>query len=443
LGKLVYTPVVAIAIKDLAARLTANPLVVEGDQWVSIRENLDGQGTPEDTWIPALASDLLWWGTLYVAAYTPAAVTPPRSLWEAEALQPYGVVYDPRHITNWGDGWYRSQVVHTAEAPDGDRRMAITWTTWTTEATYTHTAPARQSRSGTLQVLTDAGWVNLDNPKARVPEGPRWDHGLGRPTLVRVQLPTESWAGNNLYSKQLQYTVIESGWTDTGSVAGQIQRLYTPPDATPMGDPRVAYTPADLADVKAGNPYILIGADYKVVETTGAALSGLGDQLKAIEEQIKAIAAMSFASGPKSGLVQSEGSKAMDQANLNDTMQVYGRYIRRAYQDLLDLMALITKRPPAVVRGLDNYSSDSLGELVALTNDLGPSLASIPNTAKKLWMARLVRAMVGDPSEGDQAAIDQELEDLYSGQDDLTALADALGIPVEDIEAALGGQEAA
>lgn len=447
LAKLSYTPVMANAIREFTAKLAAAPVYVEGSDEVFInafRDSTDGKGRDEAELLNLIFSVLLYFGRVFVAVDRPNLGLNPRSAFEDLGIynQPYVTVYEPLNVTNWGDDWYLTRQLVNDYQPLEEPRKLARWTIWTAEEIAVYEAPVKLNNQGVISdVLVNSTWAGVATEKALVPLKTSVKHGLGKCPMLSLTLPQEMWTGSNVYLKQLQHMRIESSWTDAGTMAGTIQRIFTPTPPPPADDPRVVYEEPDYSQIKTDNAHVLVGADFKFVESSGTAIASLTDQLETIERQIKALVSMSYSSVAKATFVQSGASKQVDQAHLSDSMKAYGKKVIQLYQDILQLVCKVAGKPEDVaVFGLDTYDNDTVEGMLDRASQIMAVIDLIPPTALKLWYGKLTSLMTGSRSEDMDKAIAEELDDIFSdagldlnNPEDLDKVAQALGLAPEDI----------
>lgn len=459
LAKISYTPVMSTAIREFTAKLAGAPIHIEGGdpEWLQqFRDSTDGKGRDENELLNVIFSTLLYFGRVFVAVDRPKLGLNPRSAFEDQGLanQPYTTVYEPLYVINWGEGWYITRQIITANQPLQEAKQLARWTVWDKEAITVYEVPVKlDPRNGNItDIQIGSEWVHVGSERALVPAVGEVRHSLGECPLVSLQLPNEMWTGNSVYLKQLQHFRIESSWTDTGVMAGTIQRVFTPMPAPPADDPRVVYEEPDYSQIKADNAHVLVGAGFQFVESSGQAIANLTSQLETIERQIKAIVSMGYASGDRGALQQSGLSKQVDLVMLQESMKAYGSKVAQLYQDVLQLMAMMARKPSNIsVFGLDAYGSDTMQDMLEQSSLIETVAERIPTTALKLWYAKLVNLMSGSRSSEIDRQIDEELEEIfYEGEaeldpnnpDDVQALADAFGLTNDEALAVINGEEA-
>jgi len=224
----------------------------------------------------------------------------------------------------------------------------------------------------------------------------------------------EQWTGSQVYLKQIQHLRIESAWTDAGTFAGNIQRVFTPGTPKTTDDPRLVTDDTDYSQLQylQGNDKILVGADFKFVEAQGTSVDSLTQQLKTIEQQIKDLVSMRFASVDTSVLQQSGKSKEVDQTMLQDAMKGYGAKVRQLYRYVLQTVAALAGLPTEIqVLGLDTYSTDTLQSVLEQT-EVVMTLPKLPPTVMRIWLGKLCNLMVGIVAPDDEAKIKAEIAQL-------------------------------
>lgn len=429
LSKFSYTPVMTSAIRKFVAKLTNSPITASNtsDFWEDFRSNVSGSKllsdrTSENDLITNIFSSVLYYGRVYLAVDRPKLGKAFRSIAEQSQYNtsPYVKLIEAPYVINWTDNgesitYEEYPRIVIGKAPQVVRR----WVVYTSESVDVYES---------LKDSTDLTLVSS------------WSHGLGYSPIVKLVLPLEMWVGNNTYLKQLQHTLIESGWTDSGSLAGVIQRVYTPLDPPPQDDVRYSYEQPDYQELKTtGNAHILIGKGYQIVESSGAAVNNLTSQLEVIETQIKELVDLSFASSKKGVLEQSGKSKEVDMTLLNASMESYGSKVLKLYQDVCNIVADLAKVEPIQLHGLNTYSSNNLSLLLEQTGQLQG--LPIPSKVLYLWFSKLSNQMLGKlPPELEQE-VKEELEKMldsgvytvYDVASESTNQVDQLGIePTEE-----------
>jgi hypothetical protein len=415
LDKASYTPILSTAIREFTAKLTSAPIEREGfddDRWGRLLANLDNDRSDEPALLGHLFSTLLYFGSVWVMVDSPPVANMPRSFAEERNL-PYLTVFEPSHVTNWGDGWAITRQQQTVSAPLSEPMTEVVWKVWTATQIDTYRANVKLGKSGSIkQVLSGGSWVMVPAVSLEATSTP---NPIGRLPFAHVELSPEMCLGIQAYPKQLQHIRIENQWTDAGTAAGTVQRLYTPSPPPPMDDPRVAYQPQQNPAV--GNQYVLTGADYKFVESSGAAIATLTSQLETIANDIRSIASMGYLSQQNKGALQQSGvSKEIDQSLLKDSLQGFGKIVLRLYQDCINLLAdRMGAQDAHVVTGLDNYETDSLSAML-VQHAMLP--AGLPPTAYRLWVGKVANALIGTAPQSIKDLVATELEQVT--QDDTT-----------------------
>lgn len=431
LGKFSYTPVMTDAIGKYSAKLASSPVHLSNAEdyfWETFRANNNspkGAMRKESGLLQEIFASLLYYSKVWVAIDMLETDVVPRTAYESKAVNnpPYCQLYDPLSVINWGDGWAVVRTIYPLVVPFEFPKTIARWTYYTQYSNIIYEAEVKlkafRDSEGNIcdkvdRVLIGDKWLPLDDENAILEPIKEWQHGLGM-LLLDLSIPMEKWVGKQVYLKQIQHLRIENAWTDAGYLSGVVQRLFTPPDVPPMDDARIVYEQPDYAKelARAGNTHILIGNGYQFVESTGAALGNLEGQLNKIEQQIKELVSLHFASGSKGMLEQSGISKEIDMTLLEDSMATYGQIVLALYNMILRLVSKIKGLPTPLAVGLSNYTVDSTDGLINQLT-LVEQLPYVPPTAKKIAYAKLAQLMVGTASPEDEKAIKEELEVLFS-----------------------------
>ncbi|MFB2876875.1 hypothetical protein [Floridanema aerugineum] len=422
LSKLSYTPLMSYHIFQYVSKLISAPVYLSGVEnesyWAKWRSSVDAKGLDELGFLSNIFSCLLYFGRCYIALDLPSQVKKYRSHWEAQDDQtmPYVLLYEPLDVLNWSDdSWYITRQVETTGDALDEPKIVCRWLVRTKEEVSRYSAEVKVNSAGRpVEILSDTKWLPIDHPNAVVYQDSQWLHGLGRCPILCLELPSEAWIGKAVYRKQVQHLQIESAWTDTGTMAGIIQRLYTPTPPVAQTDPRVVYQPQpDYNQLsKADNAHILIGSNFEFKESSGSAIGNLSSQLQIIEGQLKYLASMSFASVTKGAVMQSGTSKGFDMAMMADAMKAYGAKVRQFYEDILQLVAKLSNSSEDIrVHGLSTYSVDNLETMLTQAEKL-ESLPLLPPTVKRIWYGKLVNLLVGTVSPDVSVKIEEELDSI-------------------------------
>ena len=392
LAKFCYTPIMSDAIRTFVSKLSSAPVAVSGtnaEWWQNWTTRMDGKAMSEAKLLTAVFSTLLYYRRVWVLVDKPR-LAPARSRYEQGNVLPFVRVLDPLTVINWGDGWIKTKQVITTTQARGKSTVKTRWTIYDdTTITVYEQAPGKDA----TQVDTLA-------------------HGYKSVPFRYAEIATELHTAGSAYLKQLQHTAIENSWTDSGTIAGSVQRLYVPVPASPANDPRVVYDEPDYSTLQTGNSRVLIGGDYKVIETTGAAVATLSAQLDKIEHQVRQLSSLGYLSGSSKGALEQSGlSKIADMSSLQDAMLAYGSVVRPLYEAVLNLVAIAAgSNDKPRVTGLDSYEIDNLDSALEQLEPLAKHATMLPPTALKLWLGKLANLMTGEVSQDIQNAINAELE---------------------------------
>lgn len=417
LDKFSYTPVMSTAVREFTAKLVSSPIVVSGadsDFWARFRENLDRSGSDESEVLNQILSKLLYFGRVFIGCDRPALGFVPRSQAEVpDTADPFIVLYEPLHVINQGKGWYLTRQIVEDNQPTVSRKI-LRFQYWTETEIATYEIECQVDEYGKVTRVKKPLRNGYPSPKTLIPRvGEPVRHGLGRNPMLELVLPVEMWVGNLAYLKQLQHTRIESSWTDAGTVAGTVQRVYTPPAPVPTDDPRILLEQPKYQDLDFTGSHVLVGAGFKFEESSGSAIGALTSQLATIEQQIRELVSMGYLNHQAAS--QSGAAKEVDMSLITDTMRSYGKKVARLYQDVLQLVArMVNQDPDAIsVQGLEDYSVDTLDKMVDLTIKMLPIVDSFPDLVTQIWVSKICRLMTGTLSPEQTGQVAAELENVF------------------------------
>lgn len=431
LAKFSYHPVMSDAVNKYSSKLAGSPVHLSNAEhpfWGDFRANNnkpEANMRKESNLLHELFNGLLYYSRIWAAVDRPDLGVTPRSAYEARGLknQPYVCLYEPLDVLYWSDDWAVTRHIYPLVKPFEAPQTICRWTFYSLNQNIIFEAPV------TLKMVMDSEnnkyeeiskvqigseWLDWNDPKAYLDPVKVWNHNYGMRLITSLNLPSEKWVCKQVYNKQIQHLRIENAWTDAGYLSGVVQRIFTPPDVPPMDDPRVSYEQPDYASelARAGNTHILVGKGYQFVESTGAALSNLQQQLDKIETQIKSLVSLHFASTNTSTLNQSGASKAVDMSLLEDSMRDYGQQVISLYNSILRIVARMVSLPEPTAIGLNNYAVDNLTDLLTQLT-IAEDLPYVPPTAKKIAYGKLAQLMVGTASPEDEEKIQEELDSLF------------------------------
>lgn len=416
LTKLSFTPVASNAIRELVAELTAAPRSLEvpnepdRDFWSKFRDSTDGKGKDESELISNITGSLLFFGRVYLAADNPVAPIPVNNLFQQESLdlRPYLTVFEPLNVTNWGEGWFQTRQVLDVTEPLKKPYKMIRWTYWLPDRTDVYEAELHVDDLGLFSgIKLGDKWITFQDETVKLEPVKSFVHNLGKSLMVGLTLENELWTGNNVYLKQLQHFLIESSWTDSGTLAGIIQRIYKPMPQEATDDPTAVPVERDYSKLINSNAHIMIGADFAFVESEGKAIQSLTSQLNTIEQQIRKIVSQGYASSENEKVVDQSGiAKQVDRATLEKSLQSYGSKIAQLYQDGLQRVAMLANKANNIhFSGLNDYNSDNLTEMLDQTYKMLPMLHLIPPSSLRPWFNKLGFLISGTKS----ASVEQDI----------------------------------
>jgi len=292
---------------------------------------VDGQ-TFNDS-LSDITSNLLYFGSTHFRVRP--LLEQPRSALESGRVRPVITQHNPLEITNGGMDWVQFKSVEIDSRPLQKVTETETYTIVTSDSTN------KYAIKGAEAILVDS----QEHP--------------GLFPYVSLYLPDEMIIARQCYLKQLQHLQVESALTDAAVMAGTIQRLYTPAPSDANDDPRYVKPKQDFSSLKTDNAHLLIGGDFKFVESSGAALGNLMMVLEKTEEQIRDIVSKISRTPIDNGIAQSGLSKQVDDANTERSLLVYRIKIAQTLERLLSKVGeVVGIEPPQVT--LADISSTSV-----------------------------------------------------------------------------------
>jgi hypothetical protein len=432
-----YTPVLMSEIRELVDRLVASPVSaqVEASYYEPWTKDTNGLGRP----VAELHDRSLTTSLLYGGCYW--GIVPPSDLADslAEDDKPPRVhLYSPLEVIRQGPGWYVTRETVELQGAIEKPRTVERIITWLPNETVVYEVELVPDADGFLIAKgTEKGKDPDIKPLPFVP------HGQGKPAMVALKLPDKQSIGLAAYLKQLQHLRVENAWTFNATQAGQIQRLYTPAQVQ-ADDPRRIPADTDYSEYKFDGSDVLVGGSYAYVEAEGKALINLGTVLDKLEEQIQALVSKSFSSNGVLG--QSGLSKSIDQIALNDSLKSYGLKYLAGWEALLNRVDKVMGYDGEIrCTGMSDYSSDSLDELLDKTDRVIGVSDYLSPLCLERWMARIQAALHPGINPDDLQAMEETLPKWEAGDlqadlgiADLEALAEATGLSVEEVQAAMG-----
>ena len=433
LKKFVYTPILGDALSKYTTKLMSAPIHVEGaegDTWKSFFSATDGSHRKEQELLSEMFFSLVQYGVLWVRTGRTGDInTTGMSRLEEERLGsvPRVDVLSPLDVVDWSTEGTNVDFIKTLDvktissSPFTPKRNIATWVVIDSQVVATYKAYVTLDEDGYVTGLDSAAAEDgeildprlvgsFENGTAKVALFEEKQHGGDGIPIVFYQLSPELWTCNQAYLKSLQHLQIENTWTDSATLAGMIQRIFTPAkdDVTPDDDPAFSYADGgdslnkkEAIDLKVGNPYVLIGDRFEFVEADGSSLKTIAESvLDRIEAQIKGLiyAASSNNVGGSTNRGQDHQSgvaKAIDMSELDMKMKRYGAILVQVYQETLRKVAPILGTTPdnVLVSGLSSFDLDVLGNLLEDTTTIATIEDKLSPTALRLWYSRISEAM--------------------------------------------------
>lgn len=406
-AKLAYTPIMSSVVNRYLGKLAGGTVSIEGEtpEVAAFRQANQTPGEPnrnEKGLLGQIFKDTLLYGCTWLCVDKPVTGLQIVSLYEEQAnkqLTPYVNSISPLTVINYGEGWHITKCWSLVTQPFKQPTKTLVYTLHTADVTVTYevqakTKPSLDNQGNTYleltHVLVGKDYISVKDENAIV-KPTKVSPKSGVYNYVRSKVTADKWLCKQLYSKQIQHLQIESAWTDTGYLAGTIQRVYTPLPAPPIDDERQPYRAPDYQAelAKTGNSHILIGANYQFVESSGGAVTHQQGMLDKIEAQMKELTALHFASSSTGVLAQSGKSKAVDMSLLDDTLKEYGTLVVSIYNEVLELVSYYNGGGNVSAVGLTEFNTLDMDSLVGLIDSVG-KLANFPDSSSQLLYSKLM-----------------------------------------------------
>jgi hypothetical protein len=430
LDKFTYSNILGQAIAQQASKLSGGDLSISGiekyqDFWSWFREHTNQRGRSEKDLIGDSFRTALKFKSCYWHIEKPYSEFAPQTRQQEEMLgmKPYVCAYTPLEATNWeesDDGliWLKVRQLKTKPSPFGKALTQATWTFITDTYTAKYQAFVKLNAKGAIAEILNPQGESIDSGEdANVFLFRLITHGVGRLPVLKLEVPDDLWVTNQAYLKAMEYLRLENSRSDTAEMVGYVQRTYKP---FQRPDTDLDHTFVDAPDdLKTGNQYVIRG-DFAFNEATGASLTSVGSVLQEIRDAISDMVGMGRASATKGAVEQSGISKKMDYVTQELVLKAYGAIVCDRYQDLLQMVGRVAGFPPAEVEaisvtGLNSFDVDSLETLLAIAIEAQPILPNLPPTVVKLFYGQLSNLLVKNASAEQQAVIQQELDQIFSG----------------------------
>lgn len=424
LERFVYTNHFGYAVQRLLSKFSTGQIHVLGipdsalPDWSLIRENIGVGKQDEKLFLQDLLRRLVIDGAVWIRADRPASpehITN-RTQERALGLRPYLVAYSPLEVLAYGDGWVKLRRFSRVQTPFGGERYEARWEVITNETTTTFTLPVLLNDSGEIRYVLTADGKKPYNEKIPL-SGTSVAHGFGRLPLSHIELPPESWAGNQVRLKALQHLQIENALTDSAVSAGYVQRVLTPLEETEnLAELTVEEEPV------SSNSRILRAKSFEFAEIAGSSIRTNAELLEKIGADIRSTVQVTGASVDKAALERSAASKYADREELSLALIGYGQLIAAVYQDALQMIApLMDVRPSELaVTGLDAFELDNLREDLEVGEKLvAAKLESrISPVALRSFYQRLGTQLSPNASALQRQEIEQTTPESSIGDDD-------------------------
>lgn len=416
-----YTNILNENIHRLASILTSTPISLEyqdtlfWDDWV---RRVDGKKLTHNGLIYDIYCNLLYYGRVHLVIDNPVITNPSRSRGEYVDNRQYPVVtlLNPLEVINWGDDWVISLQINEVNQPLQPRQTIATWKLWTTESITSWSTEVTVNIDNVItKVKIGNKWYLPEDKRSRL-EGETLLHGWGVLPVVSYVMSDEKWVGQAVWPKAKQHFNIESSWTWAGRYAGIIQRIFTPSPPTMNDNPALVIDPPDYSDVISDNAHVLIGQGFQFVETSGSAITTLGQQLAQIALDVKDTVNITFASGAP--VEQSGVAKKVDMLLLQNALTSYGYIGTEIDEELLSIVATIAETDTPTVNSNLSYSLEDAETALDRADRLLPHAENIaPITLREVYK-KLQHLLLPDASEDVKTEIDKETPTFEDDSDE-------------------------
>jgi len=416
-----YTPILANTFRETINKLCSAPVHVKGGDtpyWLKVRQALDGDTQDEKDFIELIFTHLLYYGVFYAVTYRPTIPLQPSNSAEDEQVLSAGYqsrvkVLHPLNVINHGSDWVITQDIYKDVQPLEDAKLRVRWTLYAPYVSWEYDAECQTDKGKLMSIMVDGRWASVLEPDLTI-TGTSTLHGLERCPVVTSTLEAHHWAGDLAYQQQLRHLRIESQLNETGSIAGSVVRLFTP--SQPKEENANTLLRKDKHEenkaLKMPGAYTLVGDNYRFVESTGAAISGLLDLLDKIERYIRAVGSLDFKSSDAKH--QSAESKETDMSMLENEMMFLGSKAIKIYQDVIDRIADLDNQQRPVVEGLQNYGINNISVMLKQSVVMESVGERLPPVALRLWYTRLATLMTGQTFGEVETQLQDEVEEIYS-----------------------------
>ena len=431
-----YEPLLGKCLAQLMNRLVQANYVVEGlpkegtegEFWKTIRENLDGQGTKEKDFLEDLFFTILKYRRAFILVDKPEYEQKPKNLKEEldMGIHPYAIVYGQNTVTHYKetDGkldWIKIRKIIHDYSPIGDTKHYLEWTFIDKETMATYKIEVeKEDRPGcgcqwTPKIPDNVPARKLkDKGKTPVKLQNQINHERGKIPVIKVELPQNLYVTKEAFYLALEHIRIHNNLTYTATVAGQIQRLFTP-----MAEDPNHTVDLESAKLQTGNDRVLIGQNFSYNETTGAAIDTISSYSARIESRIRDIIFSNGMSNEGGRPMQESGvAKGMDFKSQEQALQKYGEYLMNSLESIYRMIASQRVQSEELVRkisvsGMNEFVLDSIDVKIERMITLEQLDIDIPDTGMRLIMEDLIRSLNPFASTEEQEKIKEEIYKIF------------------------------
>lgn len=410
----------------------SNGEVIDSADWSRFRESTNGKGRTEKALIKKLLRELLLYKKVYIQIDREAA--PDGLVIESVADEsllrsrvPRANIYTANQVPLWSESsdgtlnWVKLRCVEYQTNPFGETDILIRWTFIDKETIAVYEAVASSfDESGKVRSLkvedsSTVGGLPTDSSNIRLNK--IIQHGFGRIPLIKIECDDDLWLGNQCYLKAKEHLVLSCQNFDLLSFA-YVQRTMKPTIrqldyAAPMED--VTSVPPGF---ETGNYNVLSVDDFSFKEMQGAIVPHLASALSDIKSEIHSLCKLGgtvVSSANKSVVSQSGISKIMDFHKQEMLLKECGVIITDAYQDVLQLVALVLSVPPeeVSVSGLNKFNLNQIEDIITIMGQ-DPVWNKLVPQVRKIVLTQFYDLLISNTTPEQKEEIDKQIDELLN-----------------------------
>ncbi|MBD2168053.1 hypothetical protein H6G04_27080 [Calothrix membranacea FACHB-236] len=429
LKKFTYSNILGSAVNKQLSKFANSSLSISGIEsnqsfWEEFRDDTDLAGRSEKDLLSTIFRECLKFGKCYLHVDKPATDVKPvnRAQEQLLGIRPYITIYSAQQVINWSESrgdldWIKVfQLINDTTNPLIPPQVRAVWTFIDREYVAKYSALVELDSRGAIKNI-----INADGSKsiteAEIPLVSLIQHGLGTIPVIKAEVPSDLWAGDQATSKALEHLRIDCSKYDMLTLA-YFQRTFKRVQ-TPDGDINNTYE-GDGDEIPTGLQHVLELEKFEWSEPTGTIINQMRESLTQIENQVKDLIAIGGVSSEQSAVQQSGVSKKMDFYDQEAILRAYGAIICDVYQDTLQLVARSQGLNDQIsVSGLDRFDLDNLDDVLVNVKaisliDFNALRSQLPPSAFNLVYRKVINLLLGNLSPEQQSVIEQEIESIVN-----------------------------